>query len=110
VALGVSRNQLGCDADRAFAVFTGNEEISRTFPTREETLKSRCERSRGKAGSNGQAVPCPPGAKSDEDLDLRRSMLPSRTPPLLVEERGALDQTGARFINFESATGPKASG
>jgi len=62
----------------AFAVFTGNEKISRTFPTKEETLKKADE-----AGLvemiGGELLlqddlsvrPCPadPEPKNEEDLD-----------------------------------------
>jgi hypothetical protein len=62
----------------AFAVFTGNEKLSRTFPTREETLKKADEaglvdRSKGKPvlEDDLRVKPCPadPEPKNIEDLD-----------------------------------------
>jgi hypothetical protein len=62
----------------AFAVFKDNEKLSRTFPTREETLRKAdeaglVEQPEGKPVLENDLTikPCPPDPerKSDEDLD-----------------------------------------
>jgi hypothetical protein len=69
----------------AFAVFTDDEKLSRTFPTKEEALKKADEaglvdRSKGEPVLENDLTvkPCPadPEQKNDEDLDWSPQQAP----------------------------------